>query len=31
MYAKGYNKYFSRIQWSQESSVCLISFYTNEN
>jgi len=30
-YAKGYNKNLSRIQWSPESSVCLIAFYTNEN
>jgi len=29
-YAKGYNKYFYRIQWSPESSVCLIAFCTNE-
>jgi hypothetical protein len=27
---KGYNKYFSRIQWSPETSVCLIAFCTNE-
>jgi hypothetical protein len=30
-YAKDYNKYFFRIQWSLESSVCLIAFCTSEN
>jgi hypothetical protein len=29
-HAKGYMKYFSRIQWSSESSVYLIAFCTNE-
>jgi hypothetical protein len=30
MYAKGYDKYFSMIQWSPESSVRLIVFCTIE-
>jgi hypothetical protein len=29
-YAKGYSKYFSKIQWSLESLVYLIAFCTNK-